>query len=298
MPSSSDKPTNTVSGKASGAAKGKPKANQSQTAKTDPQAGKETEADDVETPRTSERKTSSKVPTSKDSKVAPAVPRAEGRVRKLTPQQQLHVARARRRRRNQRLGLGVTAVLVIVVITVVAWQVITKNAETTRLENLHSAGTATAAARATATENVLAPAVPPVLTATPTKTSDGLQYIDIKVGTGNAVKEGDTISVQYTGWVQSTQVKFDSSYDDNKDGKPTQFTLVGPDQNGVIKGWVEGVSGMKPGGERRLIIPPDLAYGKDGSPPLIPANATLIFDIQLVSIDNSATPTPTPTPGS
>ncbi len=292
MPSS-EKPTNTLPEKTPGTAKSKPKTSQRPIAKTDAQAEKET--DTVEKPAASTRKTSSKLPpakeNAKESKIAPAVPRPEARVRKLTPQQQQHIARARRRRLNQRLALALTAVIVVVVITVVAWQAITKNQEDQRLATLHASGTATAAARATATENALAPAVPPTLTITPTTTKDGLQIIDMKVGTGDrAVKKGDTISVRYIGWVQSTQVKFDSSYDDNVNQKkpaldPVQFTLVGPDQNGVIKGWVEGVAGMKPGGERRLIIPPALAYGADGSPPLIPANATLIFDIVLVSID-------------
>ncbi len=314
MPSS-EKPTNTLSGDASQPAKAKPKTAQRAVTKSGAQEEKATETAAPETTaaserkasgklaapaESSERKTSSKLPASKESKVAPAAPRPEARVRKLTPQQQIHVARARRRQLNQRLGLGFTAAVVVIVITVVVWQVVTKNADETRQASIRSAATSTAVVRATATENALAPAIPPTLTEKPTTTSDGLQYIDIKVGTGTAAKEGDTISVQYIGWVQSTEVKFDSSYDDNKNGAPTQFTLVGPDQHGVIQGWVEGVSGMKPGGKRRLIIPPALAYGADGNPPLIPANATLIFDIQLVTIDNSATPTPvgtvTPTP--
>ena len=136
-------------------------------------------------------------------------------------------------------------------------------------------------ATATATP-VLAPATPPPVNGTLVTTADGLGYIDIQVGTGAVVKVGDVISVQYTGWLQSTGAKFDSSYDDNQDGKPLQFIL---DPSEIIQGWVEGVPGMKVGGTRRLIIPPALAYGEQGNPPSIPPNATLIFDIQLVSID-------------
>ena len=144
--------------------------------------------------------------------------------------------------------------------------------------------TAPPTATATATP-ALAPATPPPVNGTPVTAADGLEYFEIRVGTGAVVKVGDLISVQYTGWLQSTGAKFDSSYDDNQDGQPTQFTLVGPDQNGVIEGWVEGVAGMKVGGTRRLIIPPALAYGAQGLPPTIPPNATLIFDVQVVSID-------------
>jgi peptidylprolyl isomerase len=310
MPSS-EKPTKTAPANTPRSARAKPKANQRQVPKPAAQEEKETATDELEAAETAERKTSAKLAATaaeaperktsskpaaaRESKVAPAAPRPEARVRKLTPQQQVHLARARRRQLNQRLILGITAVVVIAVIAYVTWQVITTNQTNARLASAHAAATATSAARATATENAVAPAVPPAVTGKTVTTSDGLQYIDIKVGTGATAAEGDTISVQYTGWVQSTQVKFDSSYDDNKNGQPTQFQLVGPDQNGVIQGWVEGVSGMKVGGKRRLIIPPALAYGANGSPPLIPANATLIFDIQLVSIDSVATPTPTTT---
>jgi hypothetical protein len=138
-------------------------------------------------------------------------------------------------------------------------------------------------ATATATP-VQAPATPPPVNGTLITTADGLAYIDIQVGTGAMVKVGDTIWVHYTGWLQSTGAKIGSSYDDNPDGKPEQFIL---DQNGVIQGWVEGMAGMKVGGTRRLIIPPALAYGEQGLPYYnIPQNATLIFDVELVSIDS------------
>jgi FKBP-type peptidyl-prolyl cis-trans isomerase len=110
------------------------------------------------------------------------------------------------------------------------------------------------------------------------KTESGLQYWDIKVGTGDAVaKKGDHVKVDYTGWL-TTGKKFDSSVGT---GQPFDFRVGNGD---VIKGWDEGVVGMKVGGKRQLRIPPDLAYGKEGYPGAIPANATLIFDIQLVSV--------------
>ncbi len=108
------------------------------------------------------------------------------------------------------------------------------------------------------------------------KTDSGLQYWDIKVGTGEVAKNGDHVKVHYTGWL-TTGKKFDSSVG----GAPFDFTIGKGD---VIKGWDEGVTGMKVGGKRQLKIPPTLAYGEKGYPGVIPANATLIFDIRLVAI--------------
>jgi FKBP-type peptidyl-prolyl cis-trans isomerase len=109
------------------------------------------------------------------------------------------------------------------------------------------------------------------------KTDDGLQYWDIKVGTGDVAKAGDHVKVHYTGWL-TTGKKFDSSVDAHQ---PFDFTLGKGD---VIKGWDEGVAGMKVGGKRQLRIPPELGYGAAGSPGAIPPNATLIFDVQLLAI--------------
>ena len=120
------------------------------------------------------------------------------------------------------------------------------------------------------------PAGPTKVTGEGTKTASGLQYWDIKVGTGQEAKKGDHVQVHYTGWLTSGK-KFDSSVG----GKPFEFRIGNGD---VIKGWEEGVTGMKVGGKRQLKIPPDLAYGKDGYPGAIPPNATLIFDIQLIGI--------------
>lgn len=108
------------------------------------------------------------------------------------------------------------------------------------------------------------------------KTPSGLQYWDIKAGTGQEAKKGDHVKVHYTGWLTSGK-KFDSSVG----GKPFEFRIGNGD---VIKGWEEGVVGMKVGGKRQLRIPPDLAYGSSGYPGVIQPNATLIFDIQLVAV--------------
>jgi peptidylprolyl isomerase len=112
---------------------------------------------------------------------------------------------------------------------------------------------------------------------------DGLKYTDMKSGAGPAAKPGDKVVVQYTGWLDEQGrkgKKFDSSRDH---GQPFAFTL-GAHQ--VIPGWDEGVAGMKAGGERTLVIPPDLAYGSQGAGGgVIPPNATLIFDVELLHIE-------------
>lgn len=109
-------------------------------------------------------------------------------------------------------------------------------------------------------------------------TPSGLKYYDIKVGTGPNPKNGQTVSVQYTGTLLDG-TKFDSSYDHG--GTPIDFP-IGVGQ--VIKGWDEGVPTMKVGGKRRLVIPGDLAYGANPPTPTIPPNATLVFDIELVAV--------------
>jgi len=109
------------------------------------------------------------------------------------------------------------------------------------------------------------------------KTASGLIYWDIRVGNGEVAKEGSHVRVHYTGWL-TTGKKFDSSVDA---GKPFDFTIGNGE---VIKGWEEGVAGMKVGGKRQLRIPPALGYGAAGYPGVIPANATLIFDVQLLGV--------------
>jgi FKBP-type peptidyl-prolyl cis-trans isomerase len=119
---------------------------------------------------------------------------------------------------------------------------------------------------------------PTKVTGAPTKTASGLEYWDIKVGTGAEAKPGHKVKVDYTGWLTNGK-KFDSSVGT---GKPFEFMLG---SGAVIKGWDEGVAGMKVGGKRQLRIPPDLAYGAKGYPGAIPPNSTLIFDVRLVSAD-------------
>ena len=109
----------------------------------------------------------------------------------------------------------------------------------------------------------------------PTTTPSGLQYWDIVVGKGATAVAGKTVKVHYTGWL-TNGTKFDSSVDR---GEPFAFPLGG---GRVIKGWDEGVQGMKVGGKRQLKIPPELGYGARGAGGVIPPNATLIFDVELL----------------
>jgi peptidylprolyl isomerase len=119
---------------------------------------------------------------------------------------------------------------------------------------------------------------PPVITGTVQTGAQCLQWVDVKPGSGAAVKAGDTVTVNYTGWLLSGQ-KFDSSLDQGR--TPFQVQNVGNAQ--VIPGWNMGLIGMKVGDERELIIPPALGYGANGNQG-IPGNATLIFVISVVSI--------------
>ncbi len=106
---------------------------------------------------------------------------------------------------------------------------------------------------------------------------DGLKYYDFKVGRGEAAKDGDLLSVHYSGWLTDNTL-FDSSYPREQ---PIQFRIGA---GRVIQGWERGLVGMKVEGERQLLIPPELAYGVMGQGP-IPPNSTLIFEVQLISIE-------------
>jgi peptidylprolyl isomerase len=114
-----------------------------------------------------------------------------------------------------------------------------------------------------------------------TTTPSGLKIIDVKVGTGPAPKPGQTCVMHYTGWLYKNGekgAKFDSSLDRNQ---PFSFPIG---QRQVIAGWDEGVATMKVGGKRTLIIPPELGYGARGAGGIIPPNATLIFDVELLGV--------------
>lgn len=201
-----------------------------------------------------------------------------------------------RRRRNQTIG-GILAVLAVIGI---AWFTFThlpsgnKSASATGASASNCpVPTATAIGPQPANPNTGPAAKPPALPANAKTQSeqvsytapDGtdktatLQYVIITPGCGAAVKSGDTVSVNYTGWLQSTGKMFDSSLQAGR----TPFSVhVG--QGEVIKGWDAGLVGMKPGETRRLIIPGEIAYGAQGSGSTIPPNATLVFDVTLLSI--------------
>ena len=114
-----------------------------------------------------------------------------------------------------------------------------------------------------------------------TTTASGLQYEDTRPGTGATAVAGKTCVMHYTGWLWTDGAKgkkFDSSLDH---GSPFSFALGGGQ---VIRGWDEGVAGMKIGGKRTLLISPDLGYGTRGAGGVIPANATLVFDVELLDL--------------
>jgi len=118
-------------------------------------------------------------------------------------------------------------------------------------------------------------------TGKPMTTASGLQIIDVKEGTGASPKSGQTCVMHYTGWLYENGQKgkkFDSSVDRNE---PFEFPIG---QGRVIKGWDEGVATMKIGGKRTLLIPPELGYGARGAGGVIPPNATLVFEVELLGV--------------
>ena len=140
---------------------------------------------------------------------------------------------------------------------------------------------APAAATPAAAPTLAAPAAP-VPSASAAKVT-ALLKDDVKVGKGPAAKAGDTVRVHYTGTLLDGK-KFDSSRDRNE---PFELKLGA---GMVIKGWDEGIPGMKAGGRRKLTIPSDMAYGKSGHPPVIPPDSPLVFDVELIEIVPAAAP--------
>ena len=211
--------------------------------------------------------------------------------------QQNRLQRQARRRRRQRIWLSSivsAAIIILAAVGVLEYQNYSAAQQAKQTASAHAAATRTASLHASATAAAMnaclsklnlpptataGPAKPPTMTGTPVTLAGGLQYIDLQVGCGPAAKSGNGVSVEYTGWLQSNGKKFDSSYD--RSGNPLSFVLG---QGQIIKGFDEGMLGMQQGGIRRLIIPAALAYGTAGSPPTIPPNATLIFDVQMIQV--------------
>ena len=192
---------------------------------------------------------------------------------KQSLREQRRIAREERRRR-QRMIITIVIVVVVVGIGLIVFQSI-------RVYNQNQALAAATSISLAKTQTAAPPTPQPMLfpgiITDTVKTADGLQYKDLVVGTGLSAKTGNTVSVHYTGWL-TNGTKFDSSLDH---GQPFDFVLGA---GGVIKGWDEGVVGMQAGGTRLLYIPPELGYGATGSGSTIPANATLVFEVVLLSI--------------
>lgn len=187
--------------------------------------------------------------------------------------------RAAERRRRNTIISTVAAVLVVGALVLLLKDHLPRSSSPSKT----AASTASACpATPTAVIGPASPATPPphppaLSSSAKTVNGDqGLQYVDISAGCGRAVQAGDNVLVNYTGWLQSTGAEFDSSI-----GK-TPFEVDNVGQAQVITGWNTGLVGMKLGGTRRLIIPAALGYGSSGSPPTIPPNATLVFDITVV----------------
>jgi FKBP-type peptidyl-prolyl cis-trans isomerase len=161
------------------------------------------------------------------------------------------------RRNRQRVIIGIIIALVVVLIGYFVYRDYSSKNQTYPIGTLDT--------------------TPPTPTSNAVTTASGLVYEDLQVGDGATAQTGNTVSVNYTGWLEDG-TKFDSSLDR---GQPLEFTL-GASQ--VIPGWDEGVQGMKVNGTRLLVIPPELAYGSSGAGSSIPPDATLTFEVQLVGI--------------
>jgi FKBP-type peptidyl-prolyl cis-trans isomerase FkpA len=137
------------------------------------------------------------------------------------------------------------------------------------------------AAAPPASASAAAPAQPPAtaLQAQPVPPDQRMGMVTLTPGSGDVAKAGDRVSVHYVGTLADGGKKFDSSRDRNQ---PFQFVLG---QGQVIKGWDQGVAGMKVGEKRKLTIPPAMAYGPQGRPPIIPPNSTLVFEVELLAVN-------------
>jgi hypothetical protein len=176
------------------------------------------------------------------------------------------------RRNRQRMIIGVIAVLVIILIAIFVYRDYQAKSQATTSTPTAIPSTP---GGSYAIGSLDATPLPP--SANAITTASGLVYEDLRVGDGATAKAGDTISVNYTGWL-ADGTKFDSSIDR---GQTSDFVIgVG----NVIPGWDEGVVGMRVNGTRLLVIPPALGYGAAGRSPTIPPNATLTFEVQLVAI--------------
>ena len=175
-------------------------------------------------------------------------------------------------RQRQQLITGAIIAAALIAIAFVVFQNLPKSTPATPAATSSTAKACAVPPKGTPSATDTAPAV----TGNATTNADGLQYIDIVTGCGATVQPSATVTVNYTGWLKDGKM-FDSSL--KAGGAPFQANLSG----GVIPGWQTGIVGMKVGGVRRLIIPPDLGYGASGQGP-IPPNATLVFDVALVSI--------------
>jgi FKBP-type peptidyl-prolyl cis-trans isomerase len=161
------------------------------------------------------------------------------------------------KRNRQRIIIGIIVLLVVVLIGYLVYRDYSNKNQTYPIGTLDS--------------------TPPTPSASAVTTATGLIYEDLQVGDGATANTGDTVSVNYSGWL-TDGTKFDSSLDR---GQPFEFTLGAGE---VIAGWDEGVAGMLVNGTRLLVIPPSLGYGSSGAGSTIPPDATLTFEVQLVEI--------------
>jgi FKBP-type peptidyl-prolyl cis-trans isomerase FkpA len=178
-----------------------------------------------------------------------------------TLREQRRIARAKKRR-NQRIVVGSIVGVAILLIGFLAFQAFYNRDEQPP-------------AGQTPSPEASAPLTPSAAAIT---TDSGLVYEDLVVGTGAEAQTGQTVNVHYTGWLTDGK-KFDSSLDR---GRPFTFTLG---EGRVIRGWDEGVAGMNVGGKRMLYIPSDLGYGVTGSAGVIPPNADLVFEVELLEVE-------------